>query len=284
MMRIRTLTTAVVMLGGILAGSAGGAVARDLAVDADDLVAVELATIAVEPMTGTPVVLLREPEAGGVVPIYIGPTEARAIILAQRGIELERPMTHDLAVSIIDSLGAKLERIVVDELRDGTYLGALEFRVDEDASLIRVDTRPSDGLALAVRVGAAIAVSPAVLRAGEDIPYSGLESDEEVITALGITVMAPSEDLRSALELPDEPGVIVTATRSIAALAGVQPGAMILAVNESPVATPMEYLEAINATESGEKAQIRFWFNGETRDIELSTEVPDASREQQRRL
>lgn len=283
MMRTCTLAT-VVLLTGLLAGSAGQVLARELAIDADDLVPVELASVAVEPMSGTPVVLLREPEAGGIVPIFIGPTEARAIVMAQRGIEFERPLTHDLAVSIIDSLGATLERIVVDELRDGTYLGALEFRVGDDSRLVRVDTRPSDGLALAVRVGAAIAVSPAVLRAGEDIPFSRLESDEDVITALGITVMAPSDDLRGALELPDEPGVIVTATRSVAALAGIQPGAMILAVNENPVTTPMEYLEAVNATESGEKAEIRFWYEGETREIELSTEAPDASREQQRRL
>lgn len=270
-----------VLVAGVCWIASAVASARELAVDADRLVAVELASVAVDPVSGTPVVLLREPDAGGLVPIYIGPTEAQAIVMAQRGIELERPLTHDLATGIIDALDAKLERVVVDELREGTYLGALELRVGGEGRLVRVDTRPSDGLALAVRTGAAIAVAPAILSAGEDIPFHGLDSDEEVVTALGITVMAVGDDIRTALELPDEPGVIVTATRSLAALSGLRPGALIQTVDGTAVTTPMEYLEAVNAAD--EAVVLQYWFDGESREIELST-AADTSRRQQRRL
>lgn len=261
--------------------------ARELAVSADDLVPVELASVGVEPMTGTPVVLLREPEAGAIVPIFIGPGEARAILMAQRGIEVERPMTHDLAASIITSLEATLDRVIVDELKNNTYHGALELGiVDTEGAegIIRIDSRPSDGLALAVRTGAAILVAPAILEAGEDIPFRGLDDEEDVVTALGITVMAASEDLREALDLPDREGVVVTATRSVAALSGLQAGALIVAVNEEEVSTPMAFLEAVSAAGEDDTATLTYWHDGETHELELSTDVPDRAPEERRRL
>ncbi len=267
-----------------VAGLSVNALGRDLAVSDDALVPVELASVGVEPMTGTPVVLLREPEAGAIVPIFIGPNEARAILIAQRGIESERPMTHDLASGIIQSLGATLERVIVDELRNGTYHGALELSRNDGGDIIRVDTRPSDGLALAVRAGAAILVAPAILEAGEDIPFRGLDDDEDVVTAIGITVMAANEEIREALGLPDEPGVVVTATRPQAEQAGLRAGALILGVNDESVTTPMAFLEAISAATEDGKASIRFWHDDEEREIELSTEVPDGAPGERRRL
>lgn len=258
--------------------------ARELAIEFDQLVPAELASVAVEPMTGTPVVLLREPEDGRIVPIFIGPGEARAILMAQRGIQPERPMTHDLAASLIDSLGATLERVIVDELRDGTYLGALELRREGSDDILRVDTRPSDGLALAVRTGASILVAPAILEAGEDIPFRGLDDDEDVVTAIGITVMAASEEIRQALGLPDETGVVVTGTRGHAEQAGLRAGALILEVDEEAVTTPMAFLELISAATTEGKAKIRFWHDGEMQVIELSTDIPQIEPGQRQRL
>lgn len=271
----------------LAAGASFQAKARDLAVSPEDLIPVELASVGVEPMSGTPVVLLREPEAGAIVPIFIGPSEARAILMAQRGIEVPRPMTHDLATSIIASLDATLERVIVDELRNGTYHGALELAIIGDegsGNLIRVDSRPSDGLALALRTGAAILVAPAILEAGEDIPFSGLNDDEEVVTALGITVMGASDDLREALDLPDDPGVVVTETGSIAALSGLQAGALILTVNGEAVDAPMAFLEQVSASAGEETVTVTYWHEGESHDLELSTDVPEPSQEERRRL
>ena len=260
------------------------AAGRDLAVSEDQLIPVELASVGVEPMTGTPVVLLREPESGSIVPIFIGPNEARAILIAQRGIQPERPMTHDLTGGIIDALGASLNRVIVDELRNGTYLGALELSSQEGDTIVRVDTRPSDGLALAVRAGASIFVAPAILEAGEDIPFQGLDDDEDVVTAIGITVMAANQEIREALGLPDEPGVVVTATRSHAEQAGLRAGALILSVNDEAISTPMAFLEQVTTATEHRNAKIRFWHEGEHQEIELSTEVPESSPRERRRL
>jgi uncharacterized protein len=258
--------------------------ARELALDFDELVPAELASVAIEPVTGTPVVLLREPEDGRIVPIFIGPTEARAILMAQRGIQPDRPLTHDLAANLIESLGARLERVIVDELREGTYLGALELRRGDSDDIIRVDTRPSDGLALAVRTGAEILVAPAILEAGADIPFRGIDDDEDVVTAIGITVMAASDEIRQALGLPDEAGVVVTGARGHAEQAGLRAGALILEVDGETVASPMTFLELISAATAEGKASIRFWHEGEAQDIELSTDIPQLEQGPRQRL
>lgn len=263
-------------------GMCGVADARELAVEFDELIPAELASVAIEPMTGTPVVLLREPEDGRIVPIFIGPNEARAILMAQRGIDSERPMTHDLAAVLIASLGATLERVIVDELRNGTYHGALELK--KDGETIRIDSRPSDGLALALRTGASILVAPAVLEAGEDIPFRGLDDDEDVVTAIGITVMAPTEEIRQALGLPDEPGVVVTGTRSHAEQAGLRAGALILEVDGEAVPNPMAFLEQISAATAEGTTKIRFWHEGEKQEVELSTRIPEIDPDQRQRL
>jgi uncharacterized protein len=257
--------------------------ARELAVPVEDMLAVELATVGMVPMTGTPVVLLREPQGGDIVPIFIGPNEARAIILAQRGIEAERPMTHDLLVGLMTAMGGELQRVIIDELRDGTYHGALEIAAPGQDEIIRVDSRPSDALAMAVRTGADILVAPSVLAANQDIPYEGL-GDDDVVTALGISVMAVSSELRLALELPDQPGVLVNAAQGMALAAGIQPGSLIVEVNGRPPLTPLAFLELVSATEPGEAASLRYWHDGEFNEIELDTDVAtSAPRDQQRR-
>ncbi|MFP4278228.1 MAG: bifunctional nuclease domain-containing protein [Wenzhouxiangella sp.] len=255
---------------------------RQLAVPSEALIAVELATVGVVPTTGAPVVLLREPDSGSVVPIFIGPNEARAIITAQRAIDMPRPMTHDLGVSLIAGLGGRLERVIVDELREGTYFGALEVaRAEGDPVLI--DARPSDALALAVRTGAAIFVAPDVLAAGADIPYEGLGGSDEVVTALGISVMQPDAALREALGLPDEPGVLVSRTVGLAALAGIQPGAFITRVNEQPTPTPLAFLEQVNATRRGQEAAIEYWSDGQRHAAKLNIDVPAVAPRRERR-
>lgn len=257
----------------VLALVAGAASARELATDPDRLLEVELATVGMDQHSSAPVALLRDPESGDVVPIVIGTDQARAILLAMHEVPLSRPQTHDLMVSILDHLDARLERVIIDSLEDGTYLGWLELRAPGDEEPRLVDTRPSDGLALAVRTGATIAVAPEVLEA--DVPFDFAPPGEEVVTALGITVIRAEADLREALELPAVPGVLVSRAVGHAARAGVEQGALILEVNDRSPETPLEFLDAVSATPEDENARIRFWFEGEEHTIELPPDVPE---------
>lgn len=250
--------------------------ARELAVAPDELVAVELATVALVHGTDIPVVLLREPDSGDVVPIFIGIAEARAILLALRGVEMPRPMTHDLMYAVIGKLSGTLERVVVDALRNGTYYGALEVRVAPAGTLVRIDARPSDALALAVRGEAEIVVARAVLQAGQGMEFEGL-AREQVVTALGVTVVEATAELREALQLPAAKGVVVTAASGLAAYAGLRPGMLIVAVNGQAPDNPMGFLELVRKTPTGMRATIVYMDAGAEHTLELPTDVPRRS-------
>ncbi|MEM7323071.1 MAG: bifunctional nuclease family protein [Actinomycetota bacterium] len=116
----------------------------------------ELVGVRVQMPTNTPILLLRETSGQRrVVPIYIGGPEAHAIDLALSGTPMARPMTHDLFTSVIDGLGAALERVVVTELRGGTFYAELLLR-DANGGEQTISARPSDAIALAARTGSPI--------------------------------------------------------------------------------------------------------------------------------
>jgi uncharacterized protein len=107
------------------------------------------------------VVILKEKEANRYLPIWIGPAEADAIAVKLQNVELTRPLTHDLLHSVITTLGATLNFIVVNELQNDTFYAKLSLNVDGDK--VEVDSRPSDALALAVRAKVPIYSEESVL-------------------------------------------------------------------------------------------------------------------------
>lgn len=246
--------------------------ARELAAERDEFVEVEIATVGISPF-GSPVVLLREPAAREVIPIFIGTAEAQSILRALRGLEPQRPMTHDLLGDVYGALDARLLRIYVDDLRDDTFFGMLEFEVEGRGEPLRIDSRPSDALSLALRAGASIHVAPKVREAARRIEFEGLEN--EVVSAIGLTVSPVTPELREALELPERDGVLVTDSRSAAAGTGITAGALIVSVNGETPTTPWRFLELVRDTPENEDVQIVYWQEGEEHEIELPTDVPD---------
>ena len=111
------------------------------------------------------VVILKEKETNRYLPIWIGAAEADAIAVKLQGVSVPRPLTHDLLQSIVDAFGAKIQSIVVSELKNDTFFAKILISVD--GSQMEIDSRPSDAIALAVRVPAPIFVDESVLeRAG----------------------------------------------------------------------------------------------------------------------
>jgi len=117
------------------------------------------------------VVILKEKMAKRYLPIWIGPAEADAIAVKLQGVTVPRPLTHDLLSSIIDSLGASIESIIVSDLKSATFYATIVLNAD--GGQIEIDARPSDALALAVRVNAPIYAEEAVL------DKAGILLDEE---------------------------------------------------------------------------------------------------------
>ncbi len=107
------------------------------------------------------VVILKEKTADRYLPIWIGPAEADAIAVKLQEVRVERPLTHDLLRSVIDALGATIDSIIVSDLKNDTFYAKIILNVD--GKQMEVDSRPSDALALAVRVGVPIYAEEVVL-------------------------------------------------------------------------------------------------------------------------
>ena len=130
-------------------------------------------SVRVHMLSSQHVVILREADRERYLPIWIGSWEAQSIAMKLQGIEAERPLTHDLMVSILEDLGASVRRIVVSDLADETYRARIVLTSGGDD--YEIDARPSDAIALAVRVAAPIFATEAVLDRASVIP----EADEE---------------------------------------------------------------------------------------------------------
>jgi len=240
----------------------------------EELLLAELTTVGWDELSGSPVVLLREPESGRVLPIWIGLAEARAISLELHGVVLGRPMTHDLMAELLRTLDAELEAVVVHALREGTYYGLLRLRVSGREEPRWVDTRPSDGLALALRTGAEILVSRQLYDDLPDYRFLAPEAPEQVVRALGLTVVAVDEVWREEMSLPDRPGIVVLAAAGEAERRGLERGDLIVELGGRPAVEPVDLLEAIARTPEGETLSVTYWRAGEETTVELSTSAP----------
>jgi len=112
----------------------------------------------------SPVIYLKEKDGERELPIVIGLPEAQSITMAIQNYKTPRPLTHDLIKNLIDAFGLKLDRVVLNDLRDNTYFARLVLYDEERRVIYSIDARPSDSIALAVRTGAPIFVSEYVLR------------------------------------------------------------------------------------------------------------------------
>jgi len=115
-----------------------------------------------DPVTNMPIVILRDVQGGMVLPIWVGVYEANAIALEIEKVSTPRPMTHDLIKSLLHGLHTGLRKVVVSELKDDTFYAVIWL--DRDGELISVDSRPSDALALALRLDCPIYVEESVLK------------------------------------------------------------------------------------------------------------------------
>ena len=127
----------------------------------EDLTRVEVSSLGLDKASRTPVVILKETGGERILPIWIGPGEASAIAMVLAGIEFPRPMTHDLLSTVIGELGGEVLRVHVHQVVDNTYYASL--LVQRGSQVIRIDSRPSDSVALALRASAPIYVADSLL-------------------------------------------------------------------------------------------------------------------------
>lgn len=145
------------------------------------------------------VVVLKEEGLERYLAIWIGPYEADAITIKLQAVEVARPLTHDLIQQTIAKLGATVSHVLVNDLHDDTFFARVVM--DRDGERIELDSRPSDAIALAVRVQAPIFVSESVMERAGVVPEE--EIDLEVMTPEEEEQLAPYRDFIEGLNLED---------------------------------------------------------------------------------
>jgi uncharacterized protein len=125
------------------------------------MVEVKVQSLGLDRSSNTPVVILQEEDGLRILPIWIGPGEASAIAMELAGMKFARPLTHDLFAAVIAGLGASLQRVMITRVVDNTYYA--ELIIQRGAELISLDARPSDSIAIALRMQAAIFTSDELL-------------------------------------------------------------------------------------------------------------------------
>jgi uncharacterized protein len=125
--------------------------------------------LVVDPISKMPIVVLEDPSNEKILPIWIGVFEANAIALTIENVPTPRPMTHDLLKNFLEKLGIAIEKIVVNDVRNNTFYALIHCRLQEQAIII--DSRPSDAIALALRMSSPIFVEDDVVRKAHSLKF-----------------------------------------------------------------------------------------------------------------
>jgi uncharacterized protein len=142
------------------------------------LVPMSIKGLMLDPVSNSPIVVLKDEADKFFLPIWVGIFEANAIALQLENVATPRPMTHDLLKNMIADLDARVARVVINDLRDSTFFA--QIRVITGGKTLEVDARPSDAIALALRTEAPIFVAQSVLDQAQTISPDGDDSDEKL--------------------------------------------------------------------------------------------------------
>jgi bifunctional DNase/RNase len=151
------------------------------------MIEVRVQSLGLDQSSKSPVVILKESEGERVLPIWIGPGEASAIAMELAGMKFSRPLTHDLAASLIRGLGGVLQRVNITRVQDNTYYA--ELLIQRGSEVFSVDARPSDSIAIALRTQARIFTTDELLAA----------------TAVQMSDIHDADELTAESEEPGEP-------------------------------------------------------------------------------
>jgi hypothetical protein len=212
---------------------------------AGTLVEVRVRGVTVDSQAGSPVVLLEDLQGDRGLPIWIGVFEARAIAMELEKVAPPRPMTHDLIKIIIEGVKAQVTHVVISDIRDNTFYAQLTLNTG--SASLQIDARPSDAVALALRVGAPLYVEKAVLDRAPAIDLHGHESTAmTLLKRHGLTLQNLTASLATHFQLPTPDGVLVSDVEvgSAAERDGMRRGDIIVAANQGKVAN----LQALEST------------------------------------
>jgi hypothetical protein len=200
------------------------------------LVEMKVRRVMLDPSIKTPtaVVLLESLKEKKLIPIWIGNEEATSIAVELENVTVPRPNTHDLIRNILQGIGAAMHRIIITDLRNNVYYATITLRLKGQD--YQIDSRPSDAIAVALRMRAPIFASSQVLAKAGQVPFSE-RAKEDSLKIFGLQVQDLTPALASLLDLQVKQGVLVADVElgSAGFDAGIQRGDIILKTNDRPI-------------------------------------------------
>ena len=227
--------------------------------------------VTLDPESNAPVVILETVGDKKLLPIWIDLPEARAIALELERIAPPRPLTHDLIRNLLNALGARLRRVTITDLRNNTYFALLSLELRGET--LEIDSRPSDAIAVALRMKAPIYASMEVLAKAKSLPAPG-SRDEGARQKLGLQPQDLTAELAALLDLSSQHGVLVAdvAPGSPAANAGLRRGDILIKANDQALQSAADLDAAVETVKA--PAQIRLEVIRNGKPIVITVDLP----------
>jgi bifunctional DNase/RNase len=235
---------------------------------------VEVRNVAFDHTSNSPVVLLECEARGKALPIWVGHFEAQAIAMELQGLSGPRPLTHDLMKSIVETLKAEVDRVVIDDLREHTYYATIHLRTSDDR--VRIDSRPSDAIALALRFDRPILVTEALLTQEGAIDLEPQEKRADVARVWGLTLQDVTANLADIFELGQAEGVLVSDVASDAVAVDVQRGDVITDVHGETVHSVTDLRTRASSMQGGGPVELGLKRRGVYMQVHFRERAPEA--------
>jgi bifunctional DNase/RNase len=272
MVHRRTAPWAAGVFGALaaLTLAAAGCAGRHDSGPTPDQVRVEVANVGFDNQSGAHYVMLEDLSGRRGLQILIGDEEARAIMFEMRGIKPERPLTHDLLRNVIERTGNHVDRVVITGLHDQIYYADIVL----DHGRLRLDSRPSDAIALAMGLGAPIFVNDHLFKPATTLERRGPMQARLPVTlaAEGVSVQELSAPIASYFAAAPQSGVLVAEVSGPAARAGLKRGDIVTAVEKHPVRSPAEFVAALAAAKDAPTVTLTVIRAGHTRTVTIARE------------
>ncbi|MGD0073915.1 MAG: bifunctional nuclease domain-containing protein [Candidatus Binataceae bacterium] len=234
----------------------------------DEQVRVEVVDVGLDRDSGAPFVTLAEKRGKRQLPIWIGEAEARTIMLELHGITPQRPLTSDLLKSVIEKTGNRVDRVVIESIRDQTYYADIYL----DGGRYRIDSRPSDAIALALGMKAPIFVAAKLFEPSPEAGPAKSANGPEAVRALGITVQELSREIAGYFNAEPGSGVLVADAQGEAARAGVERGDVLTRMAGKRIRNLGDFNDAMRTLKGSASVPLTLERDGRQRVVTL--EVP----------
>jgi bifunctional DNase/RNase len=257
----------LVALAALLAGGCGSS--------DSDLLAVEVKSVMMDPESQTPVLFLVDRGAERILPLWIGESEAHAISLGLQGVTPARPLTHNLAKRMLDLLDARVERVVISDLKGNTYYATLRLRAGQKTW--EVDSRPSDAVALALQFGAPVFLSRKLVEKGVLVDLRASSTAPLLENRYGFAVRELTPGVARYFGFEGDKGVIVTEItgKGAAERAGLRKGDILVRLDRRRVEGMGDVQGALANKKKSDAMRVDVYRKGEVLSLEIQPQALD---------